>query len=109
MKRGQVAALLAGAALGLAGVTLGVIVSREEGRKAALRFLERSGTVADQARKAGERVARTAVEQYQANAPKAAEVLGNVMAQAQPAAEAIGARLPHVSLNGKGQPSEVIS
>ena len=108
MKRGQVAALLAGAALGLAGVTLAVIVSRKEGREAAMRFLERSGTVAEQARKAGERVARTAVEQYQATAPKAAEVIGNVIAQAPQAAEAISAKLPRVTLNGRTQPAEVI-
>lgn len=109
MKRGQVAALLAGAALGLAGVTVVVVISREEGRRAAQRFLERSGTVASQARNAGGRVARTAVAQYQANAPKAAEVLGNVMAQAPQAASAISAKLPRVSLNGKAQPAEVIS
>jgi hypothetical protein len=101
MKRGQVAALLAGAVLGLASVTLAVVVSRKEGREAALHLLERSTVVADQARKAGERVARTAVEQYQANAPKAAEVIGNVMAQAPQAAEAISARLPRVPLNGR--------
>ncbi|HLZ23524.1 MAG TPA: hypothetical protein VKQ30_15535 [Ktedonobacterales bacterium] len=120
MKRGQVAALLAGATLGLAGVTLAIVISREENRIAARRMLERSGTVADQARKVGQRVARTAVEQYQTTAPKAAGVIGNVMAQAQPAAqaitaklpqaaEAITAKLPRVSLNGKAQPEEVIS
>lgn len=109
MKRGQVAALLAGTALGLAGVTIALVVARKEGREATKRFLERSSTVADQARKAGKRVARTALEQYQATAPKAAEAVSNVIAQAPQAAEAISAKLPKISLNGgKAQPAEVV-
>lgn len=109
MKRGQVAALLAGAALGLAGVTIAVIVSRKEGREATKRLLERSSTVAEQARKAGERVARTALEQYQATAPKAAEAISSVIAQAPQAAEVISAKLPKIALNtGKAQPTEVV-
>lgn len=108
MKRGQVAALLAGAALGLAGVGIAIALSREEGRQAARRVMDKTAPYAQQARETSARLAKTAVQQYQTTAPKAAEVIGNVMAQAQPAAGAITAKLPRVSLNGKAQPAEVI-
>lgn len=101
MKRGQVAALIAGAALGLAGVTLAIVVSREEGREAAKRMLDRTAPVADQVRKAGGRAAKAAVEQYQANAPKAIGAFNSVLAQAPQAAETLRARLP---IGAKAEP-----
>lgn len=108
MTRGQVAALIAGATLGLAGVTLAIVVSRQEGRDAAKRLLDRTGTVADQARKAGERAAKVAVEQYQANAPKAVEAINNVLAQAPQAAETLSARLQKLPLPTRSsEPAEV--
>jgi hypothetical protein len=102
MKRAQVAALVAGAALGLAGVTAAVVVfSREESRAKAIELAKTSaklgkqggktagewitqgtkvaGDWADQARQFGGGVAKQAVEQYQAQAPKAVETLNNLL------------------------------
>jgi polyhydroxyalkanoate synthesis regulator phasin len=102
MKRAQVAALVAGAALGLAGVTTAVVVfSRKEnrekaielaktsaklgkqGRKAAGEWVEKgtkvAGEWAEQARQIGGDVAKQAVEQYQTQAPKAVETLNNLL------------------------------
>ena len=107
MKRTQLAALFAGAALGLTGVTLAVVLSRQEGRDAARKLLNRAAPVAEQARKAGERVAATAVEQYQAIAPKAVEALNTVRAQAPQLAETVVSKLPMVSANGKHEPVTV--
>ena|SRR5690242_17060582 len=107
MKRAQLAALFAGAALGLAGVTAAVVLSRQEGRDAARKFLDRAAPVAEQARKAGERVATTAVEQYQTIAPKAVEALNTVRAQAPQLAETVAAKLPKVAANGKHEPVTV--
>jgi hypothetical protein len=107
MKRAQLAALFAGAALGLAGVTVAVVLSRQEGRAAARKLLDRAAPVAEQARKAGERVATTAVEQYQAIAPKAVEALNTVRAQAPQLAETVVANLPKVAANGKHEPVTV--
>ena len=97
MKRSQVALLLAGATLGLAGMAVGVMLSRKEGRDAARKFLAQSSVVAEQAREVGGQVARSAVAQYQAQAPRAMEALNNVLAQAPQAAEVISARLPKLA------------
>ncbi|MGZ3664310.1 MAG: hypothetical protein ACXVDA_07445 [Ktedonobacterales bacterium] len=107
MKRAQLAALFAGAALGLAGVTAAVVLSRQEGRDAARKFLDRAAPVAEQARKAGERVATTAVEQYHTIAPKAVEALNTVRVQAPQLAETVVAKLPKVAANGKHEPVTV--
>lgn len=91
MKRAQVAALVAGAALGLAGVAV-VVLRREENREAALKLAKTSAELsargtkvasewAGQAYKLGNEVARQAVEQYQAQAPKAIETLSGVLPQ----------------------------
>ncbi len=104
MKRGQVAALVAGTTVGLAGVALALVVSRAEGRAAARRVIARTGPVAEQVRKAGERAARVAVEQYQANAPRAVEAFNSVLAQAPQAAETLRARLP---IGAKAEPVAV--
>lgn len=101
MKRTQMTALLAGAALGLTGVALAVVLSRKEGRDAARKLLNQAAPVADQARRAGGYVAKTAVEQYQTISPRAADALNTVRAQAPQAVDAVVARFPKVSLNGK--------
>lgn len=101
MKRAQVAALVAGAALGLVGVTAAVVLSRKESREAALNLARTSaelgakgskvagewavqgskvaGELAVQARKISAEVARQAAEQYQAQAPRAVETLSGVL------------------------------
>jgi hypothetical protein len=101
MKRAQAVALIAGAALGLTGVTIGIVLSRKEGREAARRLLSQSSVVASQARQVGGQVAKSAVAQYQAQAPRAVEVLNSVLAQAPQAAEVISARLPKLVAAGK--------
>lgn len=107
MKRTQVAALLAGAALGLAGVAVAVVLSRKEGRETARKLLAKTEPVAEQARKAGERVLKTATEQYQVLAPKAAGVVQTVREQAPRAAETVAGILPRRSQNGKTEPEEI--
>jgi len=102
MKRAQVAALVAGAALGLAGVTAAIVVlSHEESRAKAIdlamstaKLGKQSGKTAgewitqgtkvaggwaEQARHLGSDVAKQAVEQYQSQAPKAVETLNNLL------------------------------
>ncbi len=98
MKRTQVAALLVGAALGVAGVAVAVALSREEGRATAKRLLDKTTPMAKQARKQaleiGERVAHTAAEQYQTLAPKAADVISSAREQAPALVGAVSSRLP---------------
>ena len=107
MKRTQVAALVAGTALGLAGVTLGVVLSRKEGRAATRKLLGKTSTMAEQARRASEIVAKSAFEQYQAQAPRAVEALNTVLAQAPQAAEALSGKLPKLMLNHKHATADV--
>ncbi len=107
MKRVQAAALLAGAALGLTGVTVGVVLSRKEGREAARKLLARTGAVAEQARQVGGQMAKSAVAQYQAQAPRALEALNAVLARAPQAAEAISTRLPKIASAAKRELAEV--
>lgn len=98
MKRTQAAALLVGAALGVAGVAVAVVLSREEGRTAAKRLLDKTAPMAKQARKQaqqiGELVAHTAAEQYQTLAPKAADVISSAREQAPALVGAVSSRLP---------------
>ena len=49
------------------------MLSREEGREAASRLLEKSKPVAEQAKSLSERAAKTAVARYQTLAPKATD------------------------------------
>jgi hypothetical protein len=77
MKRAQVTALVAGAALGLGGVAY-LVLRREESRQAALKLAKAS---AEQAMKLGNEVARQAIEQYQTQAPRAIETLSGVLPQ----------------------------
>jgi hypothetical protein len=108
MKRTQVAALLAGAALGLAGVTAAtILLSRKEGRETARKLIAKTQPVAEQARKAGERVVKSATEQYQVIAPKAAGVVQTVRDQAPRAVETVTGIFPRVPQNGKHESTEV--
>lgn len=109
MKRAQVAALVAGAALGLAAVTTAaVVLSRRENREAALRMAQRSAELGAQSTKRASEwaAAQTKVasdwaaqsgklandwadqarklgtdlaKQYQEQAPKAVETLTNAL------------------------------
>lgn len=98
MKRTQVAMLLAGVALGMAGVAAAIVLSREEGRQAAKRMIDKTAPVAaqarDQARQIGGRVAQTAAAQYQTLAPKAADVISSARGQAPALVGAVSSRLP---------------
>jgi hypothetical protein len=109
MKRTQVAALLVGALLGLAGVAVAVILSREEGRDAAGRLLEKSKPVAQQARSLSERAAKTAVAQYQTLAPRATEVLSAAREKAPMAMTSLGSYLPKLGQNGKTEQVDALS
>jgi hypothetical protein len=109
MKRTQVAALLAGAALGLAGVAVAVVLSREEGREAASRLLEKSKPVAEQARSISQRAAKSAVTRYQTLAPKATEAWSAAREKAPQAVTTISSRLPKFVQNGNGQVVDVLS
>ena len=98
MKRTQLALLLAGVAAGVAGVAVAVVLSREEGRQAARRVIDKTAPVAaqarDQARQIGGRVAQTAATQYQTLAPKAADVISSARGQAPALVGAVSNRLP---------------
>jgi hypothetical protein len=108
MKRTQVAALLVGAALGLAGVAVAVVLSREDGRAAAGRLVEKSKPVAEQAKSIGEHAARTAVARYQTLAPKATEVWSSARDKAPQAANLISSRLPRLAQNGKSEEADAM-
>jgi hypothetical protein len=108
MKRTQVAALLVGAALGLTGVAVAVILSREEGRSAAGRLVERSKPVAEQAKILGERAARTAAARYQTLAPKATEVWSTARDKAPQAVNTISSRLPRLVQNGRHEEADAL-
>jgi hypothetical protein len=108
MKRTQVAALLVGAALGLTGVAVAVILSREEGRAAAGRLVEKSKPVAEQAKSLGERAAKTAVARYQTLAPKATEAWSTARDRAPQAVNTISSRLPRLTQNGKREEADAL-
>ncbi len=101
MKRTQVAALVAGATVGLMGVAIVVALSRKEGRDAAQRILEKSKPVADQAKNLSERAAKSAIAGYQTLAPKATEALSAARDKAPQAVTTVGSRLPKFAQNGK--------
>ena len=106
MRRGQLVALIAGAALGVAAVTIGIVLAREDGREAARRFLnenqigqkgqQAAQAVASTARKVGNQVAQTAQEQY----PRAKSAVSNAISQA-PRPSARSSALPKGLFNGK--------
>ncbi|HLY31440.1 MAG TPA: hypothetical protein VKQ36_10445 [Ktedonobacterales bacterium] len=112
MNRAQIIGIAAGVTVGLAGVAIGVALARKEGRDAARRWLEQSGelrersavaakTLAEQARRVGSQVAKSAVEQYQTQAPRVQERVNSLLAQAPQAADALNAALSRTGLNGK--------
>lgn len=107
MKKTQAAALIAGAAFGLTAATVAVVLSRSEGREAAKRLLDKSAPMAQQVRGLSERAAKSAVAQYQAQAPRAVSALSGVLAQAPQVAEAISAKLPKIGATGKQEPVTV--
>lgn len=94
MNRGQWIAVAGGTALGLLGVAAGVALSRREGREAAQRWLTQYGMpLAGQAKQ----FAATAVEQYQAQMPKAVEALNTYAPQARDALGNLVAQAPQVA------------
>ncbi|MGH2486243.1 MAG: hypothetical protein ACRDHE_09545 [Ktedonobacterales bacterium] len=107
MRKTQTAALIAGTAFGLTAVTLGIVLTRREGREAAKRLIEKSTPVAQQAREIGGRVAKTAVTQYQAQAPRAKSALSGMLAQAPQAAEALSGKLPKFNIGARREPAAV--
>ena len=108
MNRTQVAALVAGATLGLAVVTIAVALSRKEGRDAAQRILEKSKPVAEQARNISERAAKSAVAGYQTLAPRATEAWSTAREKAPQAVTTFGSRLPKFVQNGKREALDVL-
>ncbi|MGO8947626.1 MAG: hypothetical protein ACLQUY_08180 [Ktedonobacterales bacterium] len=108
MKRSQVAALLAGATLGLAGAAIAIALSRKEGRAAAQRIIERSKPVAEQAKTLSGRAAKSAVAGYQTLAPKATEAWSSAREKAPQAVTTIGSRLPKFVQNGKSEELDVL-
>src|SRR5260221_8671904 len=92
---------------GVGGVTWGVVLPRRGGRGATRKLLGKTSTMAEQARRTGELVAKTAFEQYQAQAPRAVEALNTVLAQAPQAAEALSGKLPKLALNHRHETAEV--
>jgi hypothetical protein len=107
VKKSQTAALIAGTAFGLTAVTMGIVLSQREGREAAKRLIAKSTPVAQQAREIGGRVAKSAVTQYQAQAPRAKTALSGMLAQAPQAAEAISGKLPKLNIGAKREPATV--
>jgi len=114
MKRTQVAALVAGTAVGLGCVALGIALSRKEGRDAARRLVDQYGdlgqkssraaaTIANSARQVGGQVAKTATEQYKAQMPRAKEAWGNVRAQAPQTVGALAGALSRGTQNGTSE------
>jgi ABC-type transporter Mla subunit MlaD len=112
MKRKQVVALVAGAALGMSAVALGVLLARKEGRDAARRFAEQYGdlgqrgsqvanSIANQAKQLGGQVAKNAADQYKAQLPKAKEALNSAIAQAPQMAGVLAGAFARGSQNGK--------
>jgi hypothetical protein len=113
MKRKQVAALIAGAALGMGCVALGVVLARKEGREAARRFIDQYGSdfgtkgsqvaanIANSARQVGEQVAKSATEQYKAQLPKAKEAFNSAIAQAPQAVGTLTGALARNGQNGR--------
>src|SRR5262249_57592182 len=100
-----------GAGVGRAGVAVAVVLSRKEGRTAARRLIARTEPMTERARKAGERVVKTATEQYPGIASKAAEkaagMVQTVREQAPHAVETLSGVLPKFGPNGKKESAQV--
>lgn len=105
MNKAQIVGIAAGVTVGLLGVAVGVALARQEGRDAARKWISRTGDLAQRgqgkARELGEQVKRTAVEQYQTQAPKVQERISGLASVAPQAASAINSALNRTSLNGR--------
>lgn len=105
MNKAQIVGIAAGVTVGLLGVAVGVALARQEGREAARKWLAQTGDLAQRgqskARELGEQVRRTAVEQYQTQAPKVQERLSGLASVAPQAAEALNSALNRGGMNGK--------
>lgn len=104
MNKAQILGIAAGVTVGLLGVAVGVALARQEGREAARKWLAQTGDLAQRgqskARELGEQVRRSAIEQYQAQAPKVQERLSGLVSVAPQAADALNAALNRGGLNG---------
>lgn len=107
MNRAQIIGIVAGVTAGLVGVAIGVALARQEGRDAARRWLAQSGDLAQRsagrAREISAQVRRSAIEQYQAQAPKVQERLSGLVSVAPQAADALNAALNRGGMNGKAE------
>jgi hypothetical protein len=105
MNKAQIAGIAAGVTVGLLGVAVGVALARKEGREAARKWLAQTSEMAqrgqNKALELGERARRTAIEQYQSQAPKVQERLSSLVSVAPQAADAINTALNRGGLNGK--------
>lgn len=105
MNKAQIYGIVAGVTVGLVGVAVGVALARQEGRDAARRWLAQSGDMAQRgagrAREISAQVRRSAIEQYQTQAPKVQERLNGLVSVAPQAADALNAALNRGGMNGK--------
>ncbi|HEU0027251.1 MAG TPA: hypothetical protein VFQ25_09060 [Ktedonobacterales bacterium] len=110
MNKAQIIGIAAGVTVGLLGVAVGVALARQEGREAARKWLAQTSEMAQRsqskARELGEQVRRSAIEQYQAQAPKVQERLSGLVSVAPQAADALNAALNRGGLNGAVETSQ---
>lgn len=104
MKRTTVIALVTGGTLGLVAAGVGIALSRQEGRETARKLLASTQAAT---KKASERVAKTATEQYHTLAPRAADALQAVREQAPQAVESLAGALPRLSPGRRRDATEV--
>jgi len=84
MRTGQWVAVIGGTALGVAGIAATIILARREAREAAREWYEQYGTpLVDQAKQISKQLRDAAVEQYNAQAPKAVDAVNKVVPQAR--------------------------
>lgn len=105
MNKAQIIGIAAGVTAGLLGVAVGVALARQEGREAARKWLAQTNEMAQRgqsrARELSEQVRRSAVEQYQAQAPRVQERLNGLVSVAPQAADAFNAAFNRSGQNGK--------
>ncbi len=104
MNKAQIIGIATGVTVGLLGVAVGVALARKEGREAARKWIAQTSELAQRgqsrALELGERARRTAIEQYQAQAPKVQERLSGLVSVAPQAADALNAALNRGGMNG---------
>lgn len=105
MNKAQIVGIAAGVTVGLLGVAVGVAMARQEGRDAARKWLAQSGDLAQRgqsrARELSDQVRRSAIEQYQTQAPRLQERLSGLVSVAPQAADALNAAFNRGGQNGK--------